>query len=418
MTRIMKDSGIEWIGEIPDSWEVTKLKYFIDCYDGKREPIDSGKRKSGNYPYWGAGSITDYVDDYLFDEELVLLGEDGAPFFDPTRPVAFLVNEKIWVNNHIHVLKPHNTICSNYMVHYLNNVDYKSYINGSILSKLTQSKMNEIVFLLPSLSEQQVISTFLDHQCVHVDKIIEKTKSSIEEYKNLKRAIITQVVTTGMRGDRPMKNIRIGWVEKIPENWTISTIGKVGKTTSGSTPLRSNETDYFVDATIRWVRTLDLNDWIVEDSSEKITELALVESSCSIMPIDTVCVAMYGGGGTIGKCGILKTECATNQAVCSIICNRNRILPMYLLFELLALKGFWMVYAVGTRKDPNISQDIVGKMKIVLPPLEEQKEIAEYLVGKCNAIDDLIAKKERFLAELENYKKSIIYEYVTGKKEA
>ena len=100
MARAMKDSGIEWIGEIPEGWMVSKLQYFIDCYDGRRVPVDAAERTPGPYPYWGAGSIMDYVNDYLFDEELLLLGEDGAPFFDYTRPVAFYSNEKIWVNNY------------------------------------------------------------------------------------------------------------------------------------------------------------------------------------------------------------------------------------------------------------------------------------------------------------------------------
>ena len=91
----MKDSGVEWIGTIPNSWETPKLSYVVDCLDGKRVPISSELRKSGPYPYWGAGNITDYVDDYIFNEELVLLGEDGAPFFDKKRNVAFYVKEKI-----------------------------------------------------------------------------------------------------------------------------------------------------------------------------------------------------------------------------------------------------------------------------------------------------------------------------------
>ena len=119
----MKDSGIEWIGEIPAEWDVSKVKYYVECYDGKRVPVDASLRTKGVYPYWGAGSITDYVSDYLFDEELILLGEEGAPFFDDTRPVAFLINEKVWVNNHIHVLKPHKTVESRFLVYWLNNVD-------------------------------------------------------------------------------------------------------------------------------------------------------------------------------------------------------------------------------------------------------------------------------------------------------
>lgn len=93
--REMKDSGVEWIGEIPKEWEVTKLKNNIFCLDGMRRPVDAALRVDGPYPYWGAGSVTDYVDDFIFDEELVLLGEDGAPFFDPSRPVSFLINERV-----------------------------------------------------------------------------------------------------------------------------------------------------------------------------------------------------------------------------------------------------------------------------------------------------------------------------------
>ena len=191
MEREMKDSGIEWIGQIPKHWRISKVKYFVDCLDGQRVPVDTALRKSGPYPYWGAGNIVDYVDDYIFDEELILLGEDGAPFFDYTRPVAFLVKEKVWVNNHIHVLRPKNEkIDSHFLVHWLNNVDYKSYINGSILNKLTQSNMNAIAFALPPLEEQKCIADFLDARCLELNDLLDRTKTSISEYGVLKQAII------------------------------------------------------------------------------------------------------------------------------------------------------------------------------------------------------------------------------------
>ena len=180
--------------------------------------------------------------------------------------------------------------------------------------------------------------------------------------------------------------------------------------------LRSKEKDYFDDADIPWIRTLDLNEGEVFGCSENITQEALNSSSCSIMPVNTVCVAMYGGAGTIGKCGILRIEATTNQAVCSIVCNK-RIMPDYLLYHLIAIRKYWMYYAVGTRKDPNISQDIVARMKIALPAISEQQEIVDYLDERCSAIDTIIAKKEQLLSELETYKKSLIYEYVTGKRE-
>ena len=137
----MKDSGVKYIGLIPRTWKIVQLKYCTDCLDGKRVPIDASLRKSGIYPYWGAGRIMDYVDDYIFDERLVLLGEDGAPFFDDFRPVSHLIDGKIWVNNHIHVLRTKDNVVDSYLVHALNSVDYHEYINGSILNKLTQSNM-------------------------------------------------------------------------------------------------------------------------------------------------------------------------------------------------------------------------------------------------------------------------------------
>lgn len=102
-----KDSGVEWLGEIPEGWEVKRLRHVTKCFDGQRIPLNSEQHGNmqGNYPYWGANGIVDYVNEWIFDENLVLLGEDGAPFFEPFKDVAFIVSGKIWVNNHIHVLR-------------------------------------------------------------------------------------------------------------------------------------------------------------------------------------------------------------------------------------------------------------------------------------------------------------------------
>ena len=119
-----KNSSVPWIGEIPTTWNLSQLRYVIECLDGKRVPVELNLRADmqGNIPYWGAGNIVDYVDKALFDEELVLLGEDGAPFFDHTRPVAFHITEPIWANNHIHVLRIKENADPKYIVYVLNAV--------------------------------------------------------------------------------------------------------------------------------------------------------------------------------------------------------------------------------------------------------------------------------------------------------
>ena len=406
MARKMKDSGIEWIGEIPEGWEIAKAKYFIDISHG------SDPKTQGFIPVYGSGSESFKTCGEYKEGPAVLIGRKGA-----TLHIPHYIEGKYWNVDTAFDVKSKSHCILKFYYYLAACFDYKYYISQTTLPGMTQSNYYNMFLPVPSLSKQFQIATYLDAHGAAFDFLISKVRSSIEEYKKLKQAVITQAVTKGVRGEREMKDSGVEWAGLVPHHWGVAKIGSIGQTSSGATPLRSKEASFFDDATIRWVRTLDLSDGLVYDSSEKITKLALASSACSIMPKGTVCVAMYGGAGTIGKCGLLMSDCATNQAVCSIVCNREIVSPIFLLKQLLALKSYWMKYAVGTRKDPNISQDVVARMKILIPPLDEQKEITDYLDAKCAEIDELIAKKEQLVKELESYKKSLIYEVVTGKRE-
>ena len=422
MAREMKDSGIAWIGEIPINWETTKIKYFYDCYDGKRVPVDSAKRKKGPYPYWGAGSITDYVDSYLFDEEIILLGEDGAPFFDYTRPVAFLINEKVWVNNHIHVLKPKETVNSHFLVHYLNNVDYKSYINGSILNKLTQSNMNSIAFVVPPINEQQRIANFLDKECARIDSVIELTRQSIEEYKKLKQSIITEAVTKGIRPNRPMKDSGIEWIGDIPEDWARRKLKSFTSIISkGATP-KEMENEFTIEKPIRFLKSENIvGNQLSENplfTIDKETNDNLLKRS----QLEKNDILFVIAGASIGKVAIMKNHLLpsnTNQAVCFIRMRKEHISKIKFMWYTLQsdlMKTYISINSVQSAQ-PNISMEDIGNYYITIPPDNEQKRIISYLDAKCSEIDNLIANKEKIITELETYKKSLIYEFVTGKKE-
>ena len=429
MARKMKDSGIEWIGEIPEGWRTINPKAL---FTQRKDKAQKGERQLTSSQQYGIL----YQDDYmgLTGSKVVTVEKD----FDILKHVEagdFVISMRSFQGGLEYSTKS-GAISSAYVM-LVPNLElvcprfYRWLLKSSVYIDALQRTTNMVrdgqavrysnfaqvrLFTLP-LDEQKSRADFLDLECSSIDKILFKTRSSIEEYKKLKQAVITQAVTKGVRGEQEMKDSGVEWAGLVPHHWGVAKIGSVGQTSSGATPLRSKESSFFDDATIRWVRTLDLNDGLVYDSSEKITELALASSACSIMPKGTVCVAMYGGAGTIGKCGLLMSDCATNQAVCSIVCNREIVSPIFLLMQLLALKSYWMKYAVGTRKDPNISQDVVARMKILIPPLDEQKEITDYLDAKCAEIDKLITKKEQLVKELESYKKSLIYEVVTGKRE-
>lgn len=429
MARKMKDSGIEWIGEIPEGWRTINPKAL---FTQRKDKAQKGERQLTSSQQYGILYQDDYME--LTGSKVVTVEKD----FDILKHVEagdFVISMRSFQGG-LEYSTNSGAISSAYVM-LVPNLElvyprfYRWLLKSSVYIDALQRTTNMVrdgqamrysnfaqvrLFILP-LDEQKSRADFLDLECSSIDKILFKTRSSIEEYKKLKQAVITQAVTKGVRGEREMKDSGVEWAGLVPHHWGVAKIGSVGQTSSGATPLRSKESSFFDDATIRWVRTLDLNDGLVYDSSEKITELALASSACSIMPKGTVCVAMYGGAGTIGKCGLLMSDCATNQAVCSIVCNREIVSPIFLLMQLLALKSYWMKYAVGTRKDPNISQDVVARMKILIPPLDEQKEITDYLDAKCAEIDKLITKKEQLVKELESYKKSLIYEVVTGKRE-
>lgn len=193
----MKDSGVEWLGEIPAHWQVKKLSRLSKCLDGKRVPLNAEERgrMQGDYPYWGANSIVDYLDQWLFDEELVLLGEDGAPFFDKTHPVAFLVAGRIWVNNHAHVLRPLGTVDSRFLAHALNCVDYRAFIDGSTRDKLTQGAMRGIPVQCPAVQEQGAIAIYLDRETTGFEELISRIRKATDHLKELRTALISAAVT-------------------------------------------------------------------------------------------------------------------------------------------------------------------------------------------------------------------------------
>jgi len=194
----MRHSGVEWMGSIPDHWTVTPLRYLVQCLDGKRVPLNAEERgkMQGCYPYWGANGIVDYLDAYIFDEELVLLGEDGAPFFEVLRDVAFVVNEKVWVNNHIHVLRPfREQITASFLAHCLNRNNWGHFIEGSTRDKLTQDAMRSIPIAVPPVEEQAAICTFIEANLTPIVKLIAKAERAIALTREHRSALITAAVT-------------------------------------------------------------------------------------------------------------------------------------------------------------------------------------------------------------------------------
>ena len=416
MSREYKDSGIEWIGKIPKEWKNARYK-FSGCFVKGKLPANQNNEKLG-VPIIGASEM---------------LGKECRTFTTDANVPTCSCNDILilWdgANAGIVANKCEGAVSSTavkytctderfnkqYLFYLLKNAEpfFKSKVNGTTIPHMNSKYIDDYVCLLPSLSAQQKIADHLDKVCGEVNELISLQETMIEELKAYKQSVITEAVTKGLNPNVPMKDSGIDWMGEVPAHWGTTKIKRIARTNSGSTPRNISDSD---DSNIIWIRTTDINDEVVYDSSLHLTVEEYSSASCPMLNEGTCIVAMYGGGGTIGKSGKLGVKATINQALCSMEVG-DSFTGEYLFCILRSVRYYWMKYAVGTRKDPNINQEIVRNLNIPFPPLAEQRSIASYLDTKCSEIDSLIALKQTKIEELKEYKKSVIYEFVTGKKE-
>ncbi len=192
----MKDSGVEWIGEIPEHWEVKNLRYAFYFLNHRRIPLSAVERESmqGEHPYYGASGIIDYVNEYIFDEKTILIAEDGANLLSKSTPLAFEAEGKYWVNNHAHILKPKYT-GFRYWAELLSLIDYTVYISGAAQPKLSRENLGGVKILVPPKNEIEEIISYIETQSAKIDQAIFLQQTQIEKLKEYKTTLIDSAVT-------------------------------------------------------------------------------------------------------------------------------------------------------------------------------------------------------------------------------
>lgn len=417
MARQMKDSGVEWIGEIPEGWNVVRIgsqytERKTKVSDTEYPPLSVTMK--GILPQLSTAAKTDAHDDrklvcvgdFAINSRSDRRGSCGISAYDGSVSlINTILCPRDEMNPHYYDWLFHSTMFSD---------EFYKWGHGIVDDLWTTNwqDMKRISIPEPPLSEQRRIAAFLDRRCAEIDAVIERTKATIEEYKKLKQAVITEAVTKGVRGERKMKDSGIEWIGEIPEGWNRDKVNRMFEIIgSGTTPKSDDESHYV--GKINWIQSGDINGGILTTCKNTISEQTLaLYSALKVYHAPFIIIAMYGA--SVGNSSIVEISGCVNQACCVLgMCRCNL---QYAFYAFKVAKEYLIQKAVGGGQ-PNISQDTLRSLWLPEPSADEQEEIVAYLDEKCAALDTLIAKKTTLLTELEAYKKSLIYEYVTGKKE-
>lgn len=399
----MKKSGIGWIGDIPVSWDIRRLRFLCNISTGNQDTQDNDP--NGEYPFYVRSPIVERSKNYTFDGPAILMAGDGAG----AGRIFHIVDGKYGCHQRVYSMQNIHEIDRKLLYYYLQNrffVSIETANSKSTVDSVRLPMLLDFPVLLPPVEEQKKIILFLDNQIAELDSVLQATRASVEEYKKLKQSIIYNAVIKGVRGNRAMKKCKVEWISQIPAEWTECRIKNaifpkdkpifdsdeiVTCFRDGTVTLRKNrrEDGFTVSFTEHGYHGVDIGDLVIHGMDAFAGAIGCSDSRGKTTPVVHVC-------DTVGN---------------------NRYFMYYL--RSMAYGNILMDLSNGVRIRSSDYRNFakLGVFGALLPPLEEQDEIVAYLDQKCEEIDRLIAQKELFLSELENYKKSLIYEYVTGKKE-
>ena len=429
MARKMKDSGIEWIGEIPEGWEVVPVR---SCFDEVRTKNTDGQEqnalqfKSGNII--SKANFNANIDDYVADTitnytvvlpDTVMINGLNLNYDFKSLRVALVKEKGVITSAYLAIFPDRKKISPQYATYLFKGYETKMAFHNmgaGIRKTLGYKEFKNQPLLLPSKEEQNKISAYLDSKCSNIDIMLSKIRSSIEEHKKLKQAVITQAVTKGVRGEREMKDSGVEWIGEIPKEWGIQKIKSISSRINVGVVIRPSE--YFDEnGTVPFLRGINVKEYLISsDNMVYINESSNRILSKSQVHTDHILIVRDGSIGT--SCVVPAEFDGANVvsmviATPSISCDSRFV--CYSLNSDVGKTQFTLTKIGSALTHTSVSA--VSDIIVAVPSCAEQKEIADYLDAKCAEIDGLIAKKEQLVKELESYKKSLIYEVVTGKRE-
>lgn len=425
MAREFKDSGIEWIGQIPKEWRVELIGNNIKEISDKNEDSSEDNAlqfkmgsiipKKGGDSKYNPESLAAYTK--VQEGDIVINGLNLS--FDLISQRVGLVREKGVITSTYLTLRPSSVLCSEYITLLFKAYDNCKAFHGmgrGLRQILAYRELKNQKLIYPSLPEQQKIADYLNKVCGEVDEMVALQEKMIEELKAYKQSVITEAVTKGLNPNVPMKDSGIDWIGEIPEHWNVSVLRRfatiiLGKMLQTNAQSDDDTLEQYICAKDVHFEGIDFSDLKKMYFNKKEKETYLVLKGDMLV--------VEGGAGAAGSC-VLNTDIPNTYIQNSIMIVRPKqdINIRYVqYFEFSLVRKGYVDFVCNKATIPHFTKDKLSSMPIPLPPLSEQHQIASYLDTKCSEIDSLIAIKQQKIEELKEYKKSIIYEYVTGKKE-
>lgn len=428
-----KDSGVEWLGEVPEHWEVKRLKYLFSF--GKGLNITKENLTKSGFPVINYGQIHSknntgtYINkllikyisnDYIKSNPQSLVVKGDFIFADTSEDVAGVGNctyidskSSLFAGYHTIILRSLIGDNCKYLAYlFLTNKwrsQLRSRVSGIKVLSITKGILSDNTVVFPPLEEQKKIVKFLDERCAKIDKTLEQKEQMIELLNERRQIIIQRAVTRGLNPDTPLKDSDIDWIGQIPSHWKIKRLKYIfNKIQTGTTP-PTNIENYF-NGDINWFNPSDLNAEILNDSIKKISKLAIQRNEINFFDADSVLVV--GIGGTTGKTSFMPDYGTFNQQITGFHSNNQH--NKFCYYQIKSYANMFLKIANYTTL-PILNNDFFKNFILPLPPFEEQKVIADFLDRINKKTKNAISLKRQEIEQLKEYKQTLINSAVTGK---
>lgn len=400
-----KESGVEWLGEVPSGWQIALAKRFLTVKSG--DMISASEEAEQGHPIVGGNGVRGYTEKINTPGDTLVIGRVGA-----LCGCVHHIEEDFWASEHAYRVIEKRPLSRRYLYHLLSAIDLNRLAVRTAQPLLNTDIVEMQWIAMPPLPEQRAIAAFLDRETARIDALVEAQRRLIELLKEKRQAVISHAVTKGLDPTVPMKDSGIEWLGQVPAHWNVVTIRRIAKRVqTGTTPSIDPASDQLEDG-LDWFTPGDFGpSFILGNASKRVSLNAVASGEVRVFPSDSVLVV--GIGATLGRIGLSDRECSANQQINAISADES-IVPMFLAYALSdqeeIMRKLSNASTIGI-----MNQDKTKDLWICRPPFEEQMMLVAEIGAQLRLLDELSLAAEAASELLRERRSALISAAVTGK---